>query len=502
MEVPLVQSPAANSPPIDPAEEEAVSGRPRTRRSSRRILLDATVVLLAAVAGAVAFSAAAHGQLTVGPAHFAVSVSPALSPLTVVELPPLGSVVAATHAGPLRLGVRLQDFDVVGTAAMIERGELSISTTRTPTVGDVPLQGLSGLALRLVGGGLLAAAVCGALVALAFRRSRAIIALATALALLVPATAMGVAYATWDISAFRAPTLRGSLEYAPDLMSMFSTRVANIERLRDQAAKVAMQLGAYYADKRSLLSGGALRGTYRVLHVTDLHLDPVGAQLAKSLARSYEASLVVDTGDLPILGAGVETNLFAELIDTSVPRVYVPGNHDSPASIDALRRLGVTVLTSGTVEVDGLSIFGVPDPISRGFGVEPDRELLLEDADEAFAQLRELLESGEATPAIVAIHNPAMEKPFIGSVSLIVSGHTHSPRYYVSQGTARLNSGTLGGMPYDPEATERTQLPYGASVLYFTAEEPRRLIAIDRIAVFTTGSSTISREVIAEELLP
>jgi len=95
-----------------------------------------------------------------------------------------------------------------------------------------------------------------------------------------------------------------------------------------------------------------------------------------------------------------------------------------------------------------------------------------------------------------------MEGPFLGKVPLILSGHTHAARFYVTRGTARLNSGTLGGMPYDPAATGRKAQPYSASVLYFTPDVPRRLIAIDRIAVHSTRSTTVSREVIDESLLP
>ena len=45
------------------------------------------------------------------------------------------------------------------------------------------------------------------------------------------------------------------------------------------------------------------------------------------------------------------------------------------------------------------------------------------------------------------------------------------------------NSGTLGGMPYDPETSGRRLVPYGASVLYYTATVPRRLLAVDELAV-------------------
>jgi len=339
-------------------------------------------------------------------------------------------------------------------------------------------------------------------VALAFRRGRGVVAVAVALCVLLPGAAMGLAALTWDISAFREPTLRGGLTYAPQLLNIFSIRVARVHRLRDEAADVARSLAAYYGDERSLAPAGDLPGTFRVLHVSDQHLDTVGAELARSIARSYETSLVIDTGDLPIFGFEVEADVFSSLVDTTVPRVYIPGNHDSPASIASLRRLGITVLTSGTVEVNGLRVLGIPDPVSRGFGLEPDSQIIEVAARQAYAQYLASLRSGDATPDVVAVHNPLMETPFVGQVPLILAGHTHVARLLVSQGTVLLNSGTLGGMPFDPRVTGRRPVPYSASVLYFTAEKPRRLIAIDRIALYPTRSTTVSRDVIDESLLP
>lgn len=468
-----------------------------------RTALDVISVVLAVIVGVLAFSAVARGGLGVGPARLAVSIAPASRARTVVDLPPFGTVSAATHIGPVRFDVRVEEIDIADAVRLVEEGRIGVPQgAEVEAIDGLPVTGFSTLLWRIIGGGALAAALAGLLVALAFRRRRSVIALVVAVAVAVPGGAVGIAAGTWDVTAFEEPTLRGNLIHAPQLVDIFSTRLARIERLRDEAAELVVNLAAYYADERSFVSGGALPGTYRVLHVTDQHLDMVGAELARSIARSYDTSLVIDTGDLPILGVEIEGGAFDSLIDTSARRLYVPGNHDSPSSLAALRRLGVTVLASGTVEVDGLRVFGVPDPVSHGFGVEPDPESVSAAADGAFEQFEASLRSQEPTPDIVAVHNPLMELPFVGRVPLILSGHTHSARLYVTQGTVRLNSGTLGGMPYDPAKTRRRQLPYSASVLYFTATRPRRLIAIDRIAVFPQRSTTVTREVIDPSLLP
>lgn len=473
------------------------------RAETRRLLIDVVSVLVALCVGVVAFAAAARGQLDVGPARLSVALSPSAQGATIVDLPPLGTVSAHTHHAPVALTVTLQEVDFVDAARSVEQLASSATGTSMPeTIRNLSAGGLEKLAWRLLGAGFLAAALSSLVVTLAFGRRRKVVALAVALSLLFPAGVLGVAAATWDVSAFREPTLRGSLAYAPGLIDIFSTRIATIDRLRGEAAQLAEELTAYYADDRSLVSGGSLTGTYRVLHVSDQHLDLVGGQLARSIARSYETSLVVDTGDLPILGVSLEGVGFSSLVDTSVRQIYIPGNHDSPASIAALKELGVTVVTSGSVEVDGLTILGVPDPISRGFGVEPDAESVQSAAEEAYREMESAIRSGESTPNIVAVHNPLMEKPFVGKVPLILSGHTHSARLYVSRGTVRLNSGALGGMPYDPTTSGRKTLPYSASVLYFTGELPRRLIAIDRISVYPQGSTTVTRELINKDLLP
>lgn len=468
---------------------------------SGRIAVEVTIVALALVAAGIAFGLTAKATAEVGPVTLVVRPEPSMRGGTVVEIPPFGEVRAATHTGPVRLTARVERIDFAAARELIE------TTTPMSDLDDVAAEtgrraGLVGAFVRASLGGAFAALLVLLLVLGAARRGwRTVVTGVVALLVSVGVT-LGATAATWSADAFREPTLVGGLSYLPGLADMFTYRVSRIERLRTQAATVANNLAAYYADDRSLVSGGALPDTYRVLHVTDLHLDAVGAELSSRIARSYEASLVIDTGDAPILGVELEGTALASLIATDVPRIYVPGNHDSPASVEALSRIsGVTVLTTGTIEVDGLRIHAVPDPISRTFGVEPDPAQLEAVTAQALAALQEELRSGEATPDILAIHNPAMERPFIGRARVILSGHTHSTRMYVNDETIRLNSGTIGGMPYDAGRTERTPLPYGASVLYYSQESPRTLVAIDRIEVHADRTTTVARRVFAEELL-
>lgn len=466
----------------------------------RARLADAAALALATVLGLAAFTAAARGSAHVGPVSLSLSAAPALRGSTLVDIPPFGDVEAKTHVAPVRLVARVERVDFEGVSAALETDVAGI-------VGfdpaEAPVRDIAGIVWRMGILGVLAAMSTAGLVAFALRRDVRLAFVAAMTCATLVAGALGVTAQSWDVRAFREPTLTGSLTRLPWLADVFTLRVARIEQLRTQAAKVARDVAGYYADERSIVSGGSLPGTYRVLHVTDLHLDAVGAELARSLARSYEASLVIDTGDAPILGARLESGVLASVMAAGTPRVYIPGNHDSPESIRLIADIpGTTVLTSGTIEVDGLRILAVPDPISRGFGIEPDAEAVEAATLRAVESYDAGLRSGEPTADIVAIHNPAMERPFIGRAQVILSGHTHSGRMYVSGGTVRLNSGTLGGMPYSPQTSGRAPLPHSASVLYFSVESPRTLIAVDRIEVHADRTTTITRRVLDESALP
>lgn len=470
-------------------------------RFARTPWADGIVVVLAIAVAIAAFSALAHSGATVGPLRVGVSVMPARSGTTAIQIPPFGTVSAATHRGPVAVLLSIDDIDISAARALLEDESLDTAGMMAGRIPDqLSVEQLPVAVRDALVKGVLAALAAGALVMAAFRRRWQVIVATCVAVAAITLTPAGVAARSWDATAFREPTLRGSLAYAPALTQLFTARVDRIGKLREQAQKVVRDIATYYADERLLDTGGSMAGTYRVLHVTDLHLDPVGAALAAQIVRSYDVSLVIDTGDIAVLGSDIEGQAIPSLVATSVPVVYVPGNHDSHKTIEALQKIpNVTVVESGTVEVDGVRIFGVPDPFSRGFGLEPEPVATEKAGSDAFERYSAALASGETTPDIVAIHNPAMEKPFIGSTPIILSGHTHAARAYVSQDTLRLNSGSLGGMPYDPELTGRRPVPHSATVLYFTAEAPRSLLAIDEISVASDGATTVRRKVFSSE---
>lgn len=444
-------------------------------------------ILLAVAIGILAFTAAAVVTEEIGPLSVAVRLTPAFDGATTLAFPPFGSISADTHAAPLDAEVRLDEVDIAGLEALAAEG--------VPDGTD--LEAWTGSAMRAVvtAGvrGTLAGLLAAGLAAFAFTRSRRFTALALAVVITVCGGTLGLGAATFEPGAFAEPTYNGALSYAPGAIALVQDRLSDIEGLQRQVRSLASDLAAYYGVDQSFTGGGSLPDTYRVLHVTDLHLDPVGMQLTLDLARAYDAELILDTGDISHFGTEQEAALAIAQM-SGRPYVFVPGNHDAPDLVTRIAASGVTVLDDETTTTArGLVILGIGDPASAGPGVEPDSRRARERGQE-IADARDPDQFD-----IVAVHDPASGRPFIGRASIVVSGHTHTPSFAMEDGTVLLGSGTTGGVHFT-ELRPDPHIPHGASILYFSRSEPGRLVAVDQIEVYgKTSQSSIRRTMITAD---
>jgi predicted phosphodiesterase len=240
-----------------------------------------------------------------------------------------------------------------------------------------------------------------------------------------------------------------------------------------------------------------------VLQVSDLHMDPVGFTLEKELAEEFHASFILDAGDVDDYGTPVEAAAIQRFLYRGVPRLFVPGNHESPSIVKAIAGVkGVTVIeTSGTVTMDGIRVFGLADPTSHSNGWTPNNEKTLIEAQAAADQLREDEATGSPRPDIIATHNPVGLQPFIGMAPLLVAGHTHTPDMQHWGSSWYINSGTVGGVDFKQLYSDPS-IAHGASILYYTDRMPRKLVAIDTIAIAgRVDQSSLKRTVIDPSLL-
>ncbi len=479
-----------------PAVSHTSSADPASWSALRTRAWVAVSLLVSVAVGLVAFGGFANHSYLVGPGRIIAEAEPALRGRTEVIVPPFGAITARTHAAPLHLRLTLAEVDLDALQDLAARGVLD-----TELQDQLSAEAWSG-ARRAVAEGLLAAAIASGLAGWALRHRWRVVVAATLLGTLAPAVLLGWTTATYDIDAFRTPVYRGAVSYAPSLIELVQRRAERVDDLRRQIEKLVRDLNSYYRSPQNFAAAGALPDTVRVLHVSDIHLDPVGLALTRELAEEFDVSFIIDTGDINHYGSTIEGTVAASQVPTGWPYLFVPGNHDSPGIVAALAALdNVRVLDETLTAEAGIVVFGVADPASRVAGVEPDRDAMEREATTIARRLRLAMRSGEPTPTIIAMHNPGMVDPFEGLSPLFLLGHTHTPNLSRSGDSWVLDNGTTGGIHFS-ESRPEPHIPHSASVLYFTAELPRRLVAIDQIEVYgIAGQSSLRRTVTDPELL-
>ncbi len=79
--------------------------------------------------------------------------------------------------------------------------------------------------------------------------------------------------------------------------------------------------------------------TIRVLHVSDIHLNPASWKIIASLVEQYKVNVIVDSGDTMDHGTAAENGFLDPIEDLGAPYVWVRGNHDSRVTQEYLKRL-------------------------------------------------------------------------------------------------------------------------------------------------------------------
>lgn len=234
-----------------------------------------------------------------------------------------------------------------------------------------------------------------------------------------------------------------------------------------------------------------------LLWVSDVHDNPLAADLVRSLVASCRVDAVLDTGDLTDHGLGVENRLASWVGDVGVPYVWVRGNHDGRATQDRLAGLpGVTVLDEGaTTTVAGLRIAGTGDQQftpwrSAGSGTAAEKAALAQAFEAADAVLADAVDASNARGEpvhVVAVHRRPLATRLHGVVPLVLDGHTHRRRTAVHDGTLRLTQGSTGGAGVRCLETPAGQEPYPlcATVLRFDAAGA--LVEVEEITVGGLG---------------
>ncbi|TMK84371.1 MAG: hypothetical protein E6G44_10100, partial [Actinobacteria bacterium] len=347
-----------------------------------------------------------------------------------------------------------------------------------------------------------AVAVAGALILglIVFRAAWRKVVAAVVVATLAVGLSETIAWRTYDSQALLTPSFSGSLALAPKLIGPAQTAIDRLDDVRAELSRVVTGAIGVYTSIQDVPQPGVEE--IRVLHISDIHLSPLGVSFAQEVARSFDVDFVLDTGDLTSFGTPVENSLvLSQVASFRIPYVYVRGNHDSLALQADMERIpGVVVLDGRTKRVDGLTVYGLGDPVFT-----PNKLAAVDDARIAeqvravgpriLAQVSVL----SRPPDIVAVHDDRMAEAAAGYVPLVVSGHFHQPGARVENGTLFLRVGSTGGAGANV-FTEAGGVPLSAEVLYFSRTSPPQLVAYDQIDQSpVSGSLTVRRHLVEQE---
>jgi predicted phosphodiesterase len=423
----------------------------------------------------------------VGPGTVELRAAWSVDHRTDLRFPPLGRVSADTHEAPLGLSARVDriDIDEVRRLADIERpGE---------ALADQAQRDLRPLLLRFSIRAVLLAAVVGALTgAVLPRRSWRHVGLGAVGGAVSVGLLMGMAALTYDPRAFAQPRFEGPLAEAPRIVETVQGNIEDFDEVRSRIDVLGAQLGELYAssvDERLPSEAGEVR----ILHVSDIHLNPVGLEIAGELAERFDAHAVLDTGDLTSFGLPFESRIGELIEDMPVPYYVVPGNHDSPRNRQGLERFdNVRVLDGEVATIRDLRILGVADPSFTATN-EVDEEEVMADLEAQQPEVRTLVR--QAIPDVLAVHNRRQADLVLGEIPLVLAGHIHEHTVEDQEGTLVITAGSTGATGLG-SFTVDTDLPYEASLLRFVDGELR---IVDSISLRGTGGEfRLDRRIVGE----
>ena len=482
----------------------------------RRARVAASVIVVSLAGVVIGTMLFAHTQLNVGPFRAEMSISASFAGGTEINIPPLGSLHLDSHDGPIHLNVDLGSLDQARTEALID-DPTAISSAGQSAVDDVTA-GVLRLGLRALGAALATALLLAALV---FRNAKRV-AWSGVTALAVAAGSLGLAAGTIRRDSIAEPRYEGLLVNAPAVVGDARRIADNYGRYSDQLQELVSNVSRIYTTVSALPIYEPAAGTTRILHVSDLHLNPSSWGVIRTVVKQWDIDAVIDTGDIVDWGSSAETSYVSSIAQLGVPYIYVRGNHDSSAIQAAvMRQKNAKVLDNSIVTIDGLTIAGIGDP-----EFTPDKTITPPNADDPAAspllasgdQLATTIRASSSKVDVALVHDPAMAPPLSGVVPLVLAGHLHkrevtmlpaptptpmssfassppvAPTPTVAQApvvTRLMVEGSTGGAGLRGlENDEPT--PLALSVLYF--DEQHALKAYDDIQLGGTGQSNVTMQ--------
>ena len=466
------------------------SGASRRRRWHRlgRGLLVTAVALVGAWLGLLV---GGRSDTAVGPLEVGLALAPSLTGDTVLNIPPLGTITVDSHDGPLRLNATVEGINVVDAREIFDDPRV-LEGLEGRIIADLR-RGVTVLVVRGV-----AVAVVGALaLGLLALRPRKLGLAASGTALLVMIGSTGAAALTVDRASILEPRYTGLVASAPALFGDAQTIAANFEDYREGLVSMVARVSRLYDVTSSLPVYAAGDDAIRVLHVSDLHVNPTSWAVIRSVVDQFEVDVVVDTGDIVHQGTAIENGYVDQISSVEAPYVFVRGNHDSAVTEAAVAAEPNAVVLDGDVaEVAGLTFAGIGDP-----RFTPDKTAADLEDDDVRAAAEEgasaLLATDEEID-VVLMHDPVGARELDGVAPIVLCGHMHARAQDVlPSGSWLFQQGSTGASGINALRHEEPT-PITLTVFYFDSRT-KELEAWDEITLGGLGltSAEIERHLAA-----
>ena len=289
------------------------------------------------------------------------------------------------------------------------------------------------------------------------------------------------AAATFDANAVAEPRYTGLLSRAPAAVGDVEDIIDRFGEYREQLSDLVGNVVTLYLAAEDLPAFAPDDDTIRVLHVSDIHLNPQAFDLMDQLTEQFDVDAIADTGDIVDWGTEPESQLLGQIGDLEVPYIFVRGNHDSRSTQRAVAdQPNAVVLDGDAAEVAGLRFWGIGDP-----RYTPDKDQMgpsEQERAEAFApEVADDLAAAEPPDVdVVLVHDARIAADIGGEVPLVLAGHTHEPSDEGSR-TGRRGRGVRrhrhdrGAAPRHPAAGGG--LHGGAGLRGLQGDEPKPLRA-------------------------
>ena len=386
-----------------------------------------------------------HGKAAVGPLQTVLSLQPTFSGGTLIELGPLGEISFASHSGLVGVKIEVKSMtpalatDLVSSNDKIDKLKSSVTDTLRSSFIYVAIK----------------ASIAGALFSLLFMllafRSFKRSVISFTLSLVISSAVAISAYLSYQPQAITQPVYRGLVQAAPSLIGSAKDIADNFDKYRDQMAGLLSNVTTLYNAGENLQDYSLPDDSIKVLHISDLHLNPQGWDMVKLLTKNFKVSVIVDTGDISDHGTVAEDPYLSEIGKLKVPYIYVRGNHDSKHTQEVISNFpNAYVLDNSAILINGLTFAGVGDPRFTPDKSEEYNEI--NDLDVAttarsFATyLRGAISGEPIKPDLILVHDPAMSKELLSLSPLVLAGHLHHrSSKFLDETTQLMVQGSTGG---------------------------------------------------------